>query len=286
MTKNIHTLNPKFPFEVRWEVPENLNELLIAELSELGFDTFWESPEGLRAYCPEEPPTTLLDSLAQKYAQDGQALSYHIESTEAQSWGPAKEDHSHRFTLSDRLYVGPPEEEIPGDFAYTLYIRGALAFGNGQHPSTRLMLEALLDFPLENAKVLDIGTGTGILALLAEQKGAQSVEALDNNPWAIAIAQENLRLNHAQTIQLYQGYAQDIILSPPYDCMLANLNFHVLAQELPFYSTLLSPGGYIFLGGFQEKDQATLGQILLDNQLEKLAEKKSSPWLNWMARKR
>lgn len=275
----------KFPFEVLWLAPEYLHEILIAELSDLGFDTFWESPEGLRAYCLDSPKPALMDAIAQKYTQDTQVLSYRIQSTKAQEWEPAQKSPRASFILGEQLYVGPPETNAPPTYKNSLRIRGALAFGDGDHPSTRLILEAMLDFPMAEQKVLDIGTGTGILALLAEQKGAQSIDALDNNPWAMEIAQENLRLNQSKKILLYQGYTQDVALRPPYDCILANLNFQVLAEELAYYTTLLSVGGHIFLGGFQVKDGEALRRILLGAGLVLVQEQKQGPWLHWIARK-
>lgn len=278
-------MSSEYPFEVLWDAPEALHEILIAELGDIGFDTFWESPEGLRAYSSEAPKVELLESLIQQYASQDRPISYRVQSTHSKLWEPAQEGTFGNFCLLDTLYVCSPEDVLPQQYPIELKIKGALAFGDGRHPSTRLMLEAMLAFPFKQKKVLDIGTGTGILALVAEKMGAHRVDALDNNPWALEISRGNLHLNQSSRITLYPGYTHEVSLSPPYDCILANLNFEALAQELGYFSTLLQAGGHLFLGGFQQKDQNPIRQMIGSHSMEFVQESQTGLWLNWLVQR-
>ncbi len=153
----------------------------------------------------------------------------------------------------------------PG-FVYTLHITPKMSFGTGHHPTTRLMMRQMRRLPLPGAKVLDVGSGTGILAILARLMGADRALGIDIDRWSYENARENAALNQVEGITWVQGDAS-AIPEGQYDLVLANINRNVLLVDLPTYARHLRAGGHLVLSGFVEAD---LPLILAAAQAENL----------------
>lgn len=143
---------------------------------------------------------------------------------------------------------------------YALYIEEGLCFGNGKHPTTRMVLETLKTLPLRDKRVLDMGTGTGILALVAAKLGAHYVRALDNDAVALACAQRNAAYNHCSEIQF--SLASELPEGPPYDIIFCNIYLNFIKAHLTSLCALLSEGGYLLLSGFFKEQVAEVLALL------------------------
>ncbi|HAA15405.1 MAG TPA: hypothetical protein DCE41_28385, partial [Cytophagales bacterium] len=161
---------------------EQLAEVLIAELSLLGYESFWESDEGLRAYVPAD----LFDERALLPLSQQYGVAFQKQAASVGEWSPAEEDQHPPIWLAEgKVYIRnqqqPPEPTAP----ISLVIESKLSFGSGHHPSTALCVDWIMQQAWSDQTVLDVGTGSGILALLADRHTQGTVEGFDNNPWAI-----------------------------------------------------------------------------------------------------
>ncbi|TAE22111.1 MAG: 50S ribosomal protein L11 methyltransferase [Cytophagales bacterium] len=234
-------------------------DILTAELAELGFESFVETDEGLNAYItePEFDEVAVREVIA-KYA-DQTAITYQITSLEKRNWNAEWEQSYQPIEVAGTVRVRASfHEPAPGDgssrFKYDLIINPKMSFGTGHHETTAMMLEHQLGIDHVGKGVLDVGSGTGILAILAAQMGAADVLAFDIEEWAVENAQENAELNHCPQIRVFQGTIDNVDPASRFDIVLANINRNVLLAEIPTYASLMRPGAYLLVSGFYEHD--------------------------------
>lgn len=239
--------------EATLDVTFEFGEILVAELAELGFDTFLETDNGVQAYITEE----LFDQQAFKMLMEEYAaktaLFYTLKTIEKQNWNAEWEQSFEPIKIEDKILVRAHFHAPEDGFEHEIVITPKMSFGTGHHETTSQMMQLQLDIDHRNQKVLDVGTGTGILAILAEKMGATEVRAFDIDEWSVENTQENIHLNHCQHISVALGTIAD---EQPalYDIVLANINRNILLDEIPTYNKFLKPGGKLLLSGFYEKD--------------------------------
>ena len=137
---------------------------------------------------------------------------------------------------------------------YDILIDPKMAFGTGHHATTTLILRRLLGMDLDGKKMVDMGTGTGILAILADMRGAASVDAIEIDEFAHENAKENLKLNRSENVTLHLGDASTLATIRDVDIFVANINRNIITADLPAYADTLSPGASVILSGFYEED--------------------------------
>ena len=230
----------------------SLQEMLIALLPSLGYDGFEQQDDALQAFLPEEQfDGAALESLLEQYGTP----AYSTQRLEERNWNEEWEKSFEPVQVGDfcavRAHFHTP---IPG-VTHELVITPKMSFGTGHHATTYMMLQAMQHLDFHGRRVLDFGTGTGVLAILAERLGASSVIAVDNDDWSIDNARENLAANHCTRIRILKA---DTIPSPgaagPFDIILANINKHVILGQLRSLEQQLAPGGVILLSGLLEND--------------------------------
>jgi ribosomal protein L11 methyltransferase len=224
-------------------------EVLIALLSESGFEGFEQDDTVLRAYVPEAHfDPAALEALLKPYG-----LSYEEQRIEERNWNEEWEKHFEPVIVDDfcaiRAHFHAP---LPG-VEHELLITPKMSFGTGHHATTYMMIQAMRGLPLQGKRVLDLGTGTGVLAILAEKLGAGEVVAVDNDDWAIANAKENIEVNECKRIVISKNSSL-AELTGCFDILLANINKHVIVAELPAMGQHLRQGGVILLSGLLEDD--------------------------------
>jgi ribosomal protein L11 methyltransferase len=160
-----------------------------------------------------------------------------------------------------------------------------MSFGTGHHQTTSLMLENQLTIAHTGARVLDVGCGTGILAIMACKRGASNVDAFDTDEWAVENSRENIELNNCQAITVQRGTVRQVKLASGYDIILANINRNVLLDEIPVYTSLLHQGGFLVLSGFYEKDIEDIVHLALSNGLSKVIKQAKQPWASLIFKK-
>jgi ribosomal protein L11 methyltransferase len=231
------------------------SDMLIAMLSEAGYEGFEETGDTLLAYIIEP----LFDAAQLKEIADTVQVSFQQEIVEAQNWNAVWESNFQPVVVDDFCTVRAHFHDIKPTTLYDIVITPKMSFGTGHHATTRLMMMLMRQIPFGGKTVLDFGTGTGILAILASFLGAKHIEAIDNDEWSVENAQENIERNNCKNISTSLGSLENI--GPvKYDIILANINRHILLHYMGALFGRLQQGGTILMSGLLTDDE----QIIRD----------------------
>jgi ribosomal protein L11 methyltransferase len=226
-------------------------DLLINALGQIGFDTFEEVEFGFKAYIPTDDfDKTMLDEVLDNY-RDMFTFSYDITLIPQKNWNEVWESNFEPIIIKDKIYVRATFHAPGPEFAYEIIIDPKMAFGTGHHQTTSMMLEMLLENDMTGKKVLDMGCGTGILAIMASKSGASEITAIDYDPVCFESTIENSQLNKIFNVQTLNG-SKDAIPDEQFDVILANINRNILLDQLKRYSEVLKPDGELYMSGFYE----------------------------------
>ena len=234
--------------------PLELADILVAELGEVGFDTFEDKPEGFCAYTTEAAfDRDAVAEIMSRYEGLGE-LSYSDRVITRQNWNAEWEKNFQPLIIAGRVSVRAPFHPKPAGIELEAVIMPRMSFGTGHHETTALMIENQLSLDHQGKRVLDMGCGTGILAIVAEKLGARQVLAVDVEPWTVENARDNAAENDCHTIECRLGGAEVLADEAPFDLILANINRNVLLEDMPAYARLLPSGNPILFSGFYEED--------------------------------
>ena len=253
------------------------SEILMAELAQVGFESFVELDDGLEAYIPKTVwKNDLLDDISfiKKSEYD---IQYTQKTIAPKNWNEVWESDFKPIVIDDRCAVRATFHE-PIDTAYELIITPKMSFGTGHHQTTFMMLQHLLDMDLEGASVLDMGCGTGVLAVLAEKKGGAPIDAIDIEPWCYENTKENALLNNCKSIRAHQGDSS-LLVDKKYDVIIANINKNVLIKDMSVYSFCLNTGGTLLLSGFYTSDLEDIQNSCEVAQLEYVSHLEKQNWI-------
>ena len=258
---------------------EDFREILIAELAEIGFDSFLETENGIDAYAPEADfNREAYEQVIHNYRDAAQ-----IEVTEGKmpkvNWNEEWEKNYDPIAVDDLVYVRASFHPSQPGFKHEIVINPKMSFGTGHHATTYQVLRLQGEIDHQGKRVLDVGSGTGILAIMAHLLGAKEVEAFDIDDWCVDNGNENFDLN-GLTTRMGLGTIRQVNPQGPFDIVLANINKNVLLDELVIYSSLLPLGGFLLLSGFYTEDIDDLVQEAKKHGLELL---KTSSKDNWAA---
>lgn len=265
--------------ELRLTVAPDYVDILTAELAELGYESFVETDDGLSAYIAEpEFNEEAVTQLVAKYAPQT-AIAYQFSSLEKRNWNAEWESAYEPIEVAGQVRVRASFHEHNAGFRYDLVINPKMSFGTGHHETTASVLELMLGLDFRGKDTLDVGCGTGILAVLAAKLGARAVLAFDIEEWAVENARENAGLNDCPQITVFQGTIADV--EPTYRCdvVLANINRNVLLGEIPIYTRLLNANGYLIVSGFYEADAPDIQQVAVDAGLTPVRHQSLRGWV-------
>jgi ribosomal protein L11 methyltransferase len=252
-----------------------LTEILIAELGELSFEAFEEIENGVLAYVQSE----LYYEQSIRDLQENYAFSYTVEEVEQQNWNAQWESNYEHVIVADTCLIKSSFHQIEKKYPYEILINPKMSFGTGHHETTTLMLEHLLAIDCVGKDVLDAGCGTGILAILAYQRGAGKVEGFDIEEWAVENAQENAMLNNCPNLKIWLGTIETVAPETQYDILIANIQRNVLLAEMAQYAQHLRKGGTLLLSGFYQKDIDDLVACAQENGLTYQHHKTKNDWV-------
>ncbi len=235
------------------ETEQAKKEVLIAILHSEGFESFVETTEGLEAYIPgalfnQSKLTSILKRL--KVSQSRPL----IEEIGEYNWNEEWERNFDPVFIAGSVVIRAPFHKKEGMFPFDILIHPKMTFGTGHHETTRLMIEAQLNISHRGKRVLDIGTGTGILSILAAQSGASSIDATDTDERCIENSKENFILNRVENYTIHKGVIEKLTFEYPFDILLANINKNVLVSEIGHYKKLMAPAAVLILSGFYEEN--------------------------------
>lgn len=248
-------------------------DILVAELGEVGFESFTENPDGVIAYIQKADwNASLLDDV-QILQSEEVNFSYEVKEIEQVNWNQEWEKNFEPIVVDNEVSIRAPFHKNPG-LAYDIVIEPKMSFGTGHHETTHLMVQHLRDLDLQGKHVLDMGCGTGILAIFAEMRGASSIDAIDIDNWCYENSIENVARNQCKSISVYEGDSS--LLKPKtYDLIIANINRNILLADMEIYAGSLKDQGILLLSGFYTEDiekinaSAEKNGLLLDKKLER-----------------
>lgn len=229
-------------------------ELLIALLSEAGYEGFEEGPDQLKAYIPKP----LFDAAALEAITRPRQYTYTRQAIAARNWNAEWEQQYQPVVVDDFAGVRAAFHEPLQGVRHEIVITPKMSFGTGHHATTWQMMRHMQHISFEGKTVFDFGCGTGILAILAEKLGAARVLAMDVDDWCIDNALENAAQNNCSTITVVQADAPPV--DAGFDVILANINRHILLQHMQALSQILNSGGRLLLSGFYTHENDTMVQ--------------------------
>ena len=259
---------------------EPVVEILIAELGYAGFESFVETEEGVTAYIQkEEWQDNILDDI-HVLNSDEFEISYTHEDIEQTNWNEEWEKNFKPIVVDATCSVRAPFHDKPNT-QYDIVIEPKMSFGTGHHETTHMMIQHILSNDVAGKSVLDMGCGTGVLAILAEMKGAKPIDAIDIDNWCYLNSLENVERNNCSEISMYEGDAT-LLKEKQYDVIIANINRNILLRDLKIYISCLNSNGMLLLSGFYSHDIPVIEQ---ECNLHGLKLKKTLQRNNWVSLK-
>jgi ribosomal protein L11 methyltransferase len=239
--------------KIATETIELVREILSQELADLGFESFEDTRDGLLAYIPQTGFSDLLfKSLPDNILNLGK-VQYSYSTIKGRNWNEEWEKNFQPVTIADKCYIRAPFHEKVGDIPYEIVIEPKMAFGTGHHETTSLMIEQMLSIDFAEKQVLDMGCGTGILAIMASMLKARHILAIDIDEWAFQNTLENCGINQIDNVSVNQGNI-DLINGMKFDIILANINRNILLAQIPHYSAALFSDGLLLMSGIYRTD--------------------------------
>ncbi len=258
-------------------LPE-FEEILKAELAEIGFDSFLDSETYFETSIPAENyEISAVQEIITHYRLVTE-IDYSVEKVKKENWNKLWETYYEPIRIGgNQCLIRADFHEIEAQFAYELIINPKMSFGTGHHQTTSQMIEYALETDFKDKKVADLGCGTGVLAIMAKKLGAKYVKGCDIDDWAVENSQENAQINGVK-IDIFKGTVKQFEGENDYQVVLANINLNVLLDEIPKYTQLLQPKGYLFLSGFYLKDLPKIKEKAAQHQLQYESHKTKKDW--------
>jgi ribosomal protein L11 methyltransferase len=255
--------------------PQPGSEILMACIGELGFDTFQTTDAGFTAWID----AALSDQVQlEEFTFEDFTYSVKKETVETINWNEEWEKNFQPVQVGDAILIRAHFHAPIAGVKHDIIITPKMSFGTGHHQTTRLVCAEILKLDLKNQRVLDMGCGTGVLAILAAQCGASEVVGIDIDEWSVENARENCQRNHASEIELHMGDAALLTAQAPFDIIFANINKNILKRDMSAYAAVLKPGGTLLFSGFFTTDVEELIAVGAQNNLSFQVQHNEAEW--------
>ncbi|HKK61222.1 MAG TPA: 50S ribosomal protein L11 methyltransferase [Bacteroidales bacterium] len=253
-------------YTLRKPSAENSYEIIVALLDNAGYSGFVETTEGFLIYIPEEKEDNSLEDILSPYYDVSEKYLVKRRIVPETNWNAQWESDFKPITIEEKVLIRASFHEPDPAFQYDIIINPKMSFGTGHHETTQLMIKALIENQPVGKKVLDLGTGTGVLAILAMKMGALKVVAMDIDQWAYDNAIENINSNGYDDVELIKGNVRAL---PPrnYHLIMANINRNVLLDEMEEYARLLYDDAILVLSGFLKTDYIDIENSVMNNDM-------------------
>ena len=240
---------------------EAYSDILSAILAEIGFESFIPSENGLTAYIQkDQADIEKLGKTINEFPIQGVYINYEILDAEYKDWNEVWEEEGfHPIIIDDRIVIHDVKHSDVPNLPYDIVISPKLAFGTGSHQTTRMILRELLELDLKGKKVIDAGTGTGILSIMCIKKGAAEVFAYDIDEWSVENTKDNLLLNAIHNeVRVELGDSSVLDKTNNADIIIANINRNILLNDIESFGLKLDVKGLLLISGFYTDDASLL----------------------------
>lgn len=265
--------------EVKLNINPEFSDIFMAELGEIGYETFTEEAEGLNAYITEDLfSEENLDEIMERYLAMT-PISYSYSTLEKKNWNEEWEkNYEPILAANGRVRVRANFHEPDPNIQYELLINPKMSFGTGHHETTSMVLSLQMEIDHQAKKVLDVGCGTGILAIFASKLGASEVAGFDIEEWAAENSRENVQLNGCDNIVIRQGTIEDEP-ADQYDIILANINRNILMRDIPKYVEFMKAApSKLIVSGFYQHDIEDIENVANESGLIKTHTENKNNW--------
>ncbi len=257
-------------------------DIFTSMMADAGCDSFMdgENEDELLCYIPvKDYDAAAIREVVDNHGFPDVKVTCSVQEMPDKDWNAEWEANYTPVTIADRCYVRAPFHPACPDVEYEIIIEPKMSFGTAKHATTYQMAEYVLETDVKGKALLDMGAGTGVLAILAHLRGAGPVTAIDNDEWAYRNGLENVEHNHCPEVKVLLGDAS-ILGVEKYDIILANINRNILLNDIPTYVKCLNENGLLFMSGFYDgKDLEAIKQCCLENGMRYVSHKAKDQWV-------
>ncbi len=269
--------------EVDVKIPEEKREIVIAFASELGASGFWETEETLKCYFKKDEWDSGKGESFLNFIKnleiEVEKFSFSIKEFHEENWNKIWEESIEPIEVGEKFVIKPSWKEYKGTGRIIIEIDPKMAFGTGHHETTRLMLKAIEKYLYPKCKVLDVGTGSGILAIASIKLGAEFAIGVDNDEWAYENALENAKINSVEDkFKIILGSIESV-KEKDFDFIFANINKNAIISMMKEFQNKLKSGGFLITSGFLDVEQGTIEEYLVAHDFEIVDVLKENEWV-------
>jgi len=255
-------------------INQHLSAVIIAMLSDIGYEGFEETDDTVKAYINEtEFNESLVRDIAKQYS-----FSYNVSTLAPQNWNTVWEQNFEPVIIDDFVAIRAHFHQPVSGVQHEIVITPKMSFGTGHHATTTMMIQQMRSLDIKDKTVLDFGTGTGILAILAEKLGAANIMAVDNDIWSIENCKENIEQNNCSRIEVLQK--DDAKINKQFAVILANINRNVILDNLTLLFQQLQEGGYLLLSGLLAEDEEIILIKINECKLTHINTRQQLQWIS------
>lgn len=257
---------------------ELFGEMLTYQLGEVGFEMFEDTPQGFKAYIQtanfnNDAVLEIIEGIKELNCE----VTYSIQDIPWQNWNAEWEKNYQPEIIGNKIYVRAEFHEANPSYPHEIIVQPRMAFGTGHHPTTSQVMEAMLDIDFKNKSLLDMGCGTGILAILGMQLGASSAYAIDYDPNSVDNSIENAQRNGYPQIEVALG-SSELLEGKSYDIILANINRNIILNDLDKYAASLNAGGLLITSGYYTSDLSVIKNKAAEYHIDYLQHTSQNDW--------
>ncbi len=275
-------MNNYLEFNFKIFPPQPWNEILMAELIEIGFDSFTEEHDGILGYIQKDLFNENQLKEINLFKNDEVKISYTFQEMPNINWNEEWEKNFSPINVENQVSIRAEFHENQ-NLPHEIIIQPKMSFGTGHHATTYLMIQQMLDLDFQNKAVLDMGCGTSVLAIFAKQKGAGKTVAIDIDEWSVENSVENAERNGVE-LEVSQGTAENLG-KEKFDIILANINRNILISDIPTYVSVLNDGGQLLLSGLCFFDVDDILEVCTQQNLTLKKKLQREEWVSLLLEK-
>lgn len=263
--------------DIKIEKSEVFSDIVVARLNEIEFETFLENDNGVRCYIQ----ATLFDKKKLDIELDKikqyTKLNFNINHVAQKNWNEEWEKNFKPVQINSHCLIRSEFHNNSGNFKDEIIITPKMSFGTGHHETTFLMINELYNLDLNDKSILDMGSGTGVLSIVASKNGAKQVVGIDIDEWAFQNSIDNAKLNNTENISFLHGDI-NLIENQDFDIILANINRNIIEKDIEGYYNLLIDKGDLLISGFLEEDVDFIINLSINNRFNVINIKNKGQW--------